>query len=241
MLQDSQTLATEMSKAALKTFNAPDEVRQFPKGRLELIKIGGATIGRAVFDPGWRWATSVQPMVKTKSCEAPHFQYHVSGVLRIKMDDGAEFDCKPGDVSLLPSGHDAWTVGDEPAVVVDFQGMVDYAAGHKHSESLGLLDGKSYAGTFVEKGKSKGDADTLSFSAGRFHSSACDKYGYGDAPYAAIADGEAIRLDAETRSPRYGKLIWKGVVKGKLLKCDVLMVQDGKPPIENVVTATLVS
>jgi len=241
MSQNLQTLATEMSKAELKTFNAPDDVREFPKGRLQLIKIGGATIGRAVFDPGWRWATSVQPIVKTKSCDAPHFQYHVSGVLRIKMDDGAEFDCKPGDVSLLPSGHDAWTVGDEPAVVVDFQGMVDYAAGHRHGEGAGLLDGKSYGGTFIEKGKSKGDPDTLSFAAGRFHSSACDQYGYGDAPYAAIADGEAVRFDAETRSPRYGKLIWKGVVKGKLLKCDVLMLQDGKPPIENVVTATLVS
>ena len=70
---------------------------------------------------------SVQPIAKTKSCEAPHFQYHISGVLRVRMDDGTEFDCKPGDVSLLPSGHDAWTVGDEPAVVVDFQGMIDYA------------------------------------------------------------------------------------------------------------------
>ena len=63
----------------------------------------------------------------TELCEAPHFQYHVSGILRIKMDDGTEFDCKPGEVSLLPSGHDAWVVGNEPAVVVDFQGMIDYA------------------------------------------------------------------------------------------------------------------
>ena len=115
--------------AELKNFGKPDEVREFPKGRVELINIGGATIGRAIFEPGWRWATSVQPIAKTKSCEAPHFQYHVSGVLRVKMDDGAEFDCKPGDVSLLPSGHDAWTVGNEPAVVVDFQGMLDYASG----------------------------------------------------------------------------------------------------------------
>ena len=116
--------------AELKNFGKPDEVREFPLGRVELINIGGATIGRAVFEPGWRWATSVQPLAKTRSCEAPHFQYHVSGVLRIRMDDGAEFDCKPGDVSLLPSGHDAWTVGDEPAVVVDFQGMLDYARGN---------------------------------------------------------------------------------------------------------------
>jgi hypothetical protein len=114
-------------KAELKSFGKPDDVRTFPKGRLELVNIGGATIGRAVFEPGWRWATSVQPMAKTKSCEAPHFQYHVSGTLRVKMDDGTELDCRPGDVSLLPSGHDAWVIGNEPAVVVDFQGMVDYA------------------------------------------------------------------------------------------------------------------
>jgi hypothetical protein len=123
-----------MEKAECKGFRKPDEVREFPKGRLELIKIGGATVGRAVFEPGWKWSTSVQPLVNTKSCEAPHFQYHVSGVLRILMDDGTEFDCKPGEVSLLPSGHDAWVVGNEPAVVVDFQGMIDYAkAPHVHS------------------------------------------------------------------------------------------------------------
>lgn len=116
-----------MKQAELKTFEKADEVREFPKGRLELVKIDGATVGRAIFEPGWRWATSLQPIAKTKSCEAPHFQYHVSGVLRIRMDDGTEFDCKAGDVSLLPSGHDAWVVGDEPAVVVDFQGMIDYA------------------------------------------------------------------------------------------------------------------
>jgi hypothetical protein len=120
-----------MEKAECKDFRKPDEVREFPKGRLELIKIGGATVGRAVFEPGWKWSTSVQPIVKSTSCEAPHFQYHVSGVLRIRMDDGSEFDCRPGDVSLLPSGHDAWVVGKEPAVVVDFQGMIDYAKSHE--------------------------------------------------------------------------------------------------------------
>ena len=116
-----------MNKAELKSFGKPDEVREFPKGRLELIKVGGATVGRGIFEPGWRWSTSVQPLAKTKSCEAPHFQYHVSGVLKVVMDDGTEFECRPGDVSLLPSGHDAWVVGGELAVVVDFQGMTDYA------------------------------------------------------------------------------------------------------------------
>jgi hypothetical protein len=121
-----------MDKAEVLNLNAPQEVREFPLGRLELITIVGATVGRAVFEPGWKWSESVMPIAQTKSCEAPHFQYHVSGVLHILMDDGTEFDCRPGDVSLLPSGHDAWTVGDEPAVVVDFQGMVDYARVHLH-------------------------------------------------------------------------------------------------------------
>jgi hypothetical protein len=116
-----------MNKAELKNFGNPEEVREFPKGRVDLLKIGGATVGRATFEPGWRWSTSVQPIARTKSCEAPHFQYHVSGVLMVLMDDGTELECKPGDVSLLPSGHDAWVVGNEPAVIVDFQGMVDYA------------------------------------------------------------------------------------------------------------------
>ncbi len=110
-----------------KNFVKADEVRDFPKGKVELITIGGATIGRATLKPGWRWSTSVQPLVKTKSCEAPHFQYHVAGTLKVVMDDGTELECKPGDISLLPSGHDAWVVGNEDVVVVDFQGMVDYA------------------------------------------------------------------------------------------------------------------
>jgi hypothetical protein len=118
-------------KAEMKSFTKPDEVRTFPKGKLELVNIGGAVVGRATFQPGWKWSTSLQPIVKTKSCEAPHFQYHVSGTLKILMDDGTEFVCKAGDVSLLPEGHDGWVIGDEPAVVVDFQGMIDYAKQHK--------------------------------------------------------------------------------------------------------------
>jgi hypothetical protein len=110
-----------------RNFGKADEVRVFPKGKLELLTIGGATIGRATLEPGWRWSTSVQPIAKTKSCEAPHFQYHVSGTLKVVMDDGTEFVCKSGDVSVLPSGHDAWVVGKENVVIVDFQGMKEYA------------------------------------------------------------------------------------------------------------------
>jgi hypothetical protein len=120
-----------MKNMEVKSLNAPEEVRKFDKGKLELVNIGGAAIGRGVFEPGWKWSSSVKPIVNTKSCEAPHFQYHVSGTLRVVMDDGTEMDLKAGDVSLLPSGHDAWVVGNEPVVVVDFQGMADYGKASK--------------------------------------------------------------------------------------------------------------
>jgi hypothetical protein len=120
-------MLTASAKAELKRFDKPDEVRKFPYGKLELVKIGGAMIGRATFEPGWKWSTSLQPIVKTRSCLAPHFQYHISGTIMVQMNDGSKFECKTGDVSLLPTGHDAWVVGNEPAVVVDFQGMIDYA------------------------------------------------------------------------------------------------------------------
>ena len=127
-LTDGQREEEDMARdTEKKDFAKADEVRVFPKGKVELITIGGATIGRATLEPGWRWSTSVQPIAKTKSCEAPHFQYHVAGTLKVVMDDGTELVCKPGDVSLLPSGHDAWVVGNENVVIVDFQGMVDYA------------------------------------------------------------------------------------------------------------------
>ena len=115
------------SKAELKSFGKPEEVRTFPKGKVELVRIGGALVGRGTFEPGWKWSESVKPLAKTKSCEAPHFQYQLSGTMHIVMDDGMEFDSRAGDVTLLPVGHDAWVVGTEPVVVVDFQGMIDYA------------------------------------------------------------------------------------------------------------------
>ncbi|MGC1404780.1 MAG: cupin domain-containing protein [Thermodesulfobacteriota bacterium] len=116
-----------MKKLEVKGFSNPDEVRTFDKGKLELIKVGGALIGRATLQPGWKWSESVKPIAKTESCEAPHFQYHASGTIRIRMDDGTERDVKAGEVSLVPTGHDAWVVGNEPVVLIDFQGMADYA------------------------------------------------------------------------------------------------------------------
>ena len=110
-----------------KSFAKADDVRTFPHGRAEILKVGGADVGRLILQPGWRWSTDVKGIAKTKSCEAPHFQYHVSGRLAIRMDDGTEFVAEPGDVTSLPSGHDAWVVGDEPVIVVDFFGASQYA------------------------------------------------------------------------------------------------------------------
>ena len=110
-----------------KSFVQPEEIREFPNGHAELLTLGGSPVGRLVFEPGWRWSNDVKPIAKTASCEAPHFQYHVSGRLGIRMDDGTEFVAGPGDLTSLPSGHDAWVIGDEPAVVVDFYGASNYA------------------------------------------------------------------------------------------------------------------
>ena len=123
----TQSVKQLVEAAEAKGFDHPDEIREFDKGKVELIKIGGATIGRATLQPGWRWATCVQPIAQTPSCQAAHLQYHIAGRLVVRMDDGTEVRCQPGDVSFLPPGHDAWVEGDEPAVIVDFQGMVDFA------------------------------------------------------------------------------------------------------------------
>jgi hypothetical protein len=115
-----------------KTFATPDETREFPNGKADILNIGGGAVGRLVFQPGWRWSKDVQPLVNTHSCEAPHFQYHLSGRLAIKMDDGTELVAGPGDVTALPSGHDAWVVGDEPVVVIDWFGASNYGKDHGH-------------------------------------------------------------------------------------------------------------
>jgi hypothetical protein len=116
-----------MQQTEHRSFEEPDETRHFPNGRAEIVKIGGGEVGRLVFEPGWRWSKDVKPIAQTASCLAPHLQYHVSGRLAILMDDGTELTAGPGDVTSLPSGHDAWVVGDEPVVTVDWFGASSYA------------------------------------------------------------------------------------------------------------------
>jgi len=115
------------SKAEQKNFSTPDETRSFERGRVDLLRIGDSEIGMLTLEPGWRWSDHVKPIAGTDLCEAPHFQYHVRGRLHVQMADGAEFEAGPGDVTALPHGHDAWVVGDEPVVVVDWWGASNYA------------------------------------------------------------------------------------------------------------------
>ena len=120
-----------MSKMQKMSLDAPEEVRPFVdgKGRLELVNLGGGPVGRATFEPGWRWSSHVKPLAGTESCQAAHLGYYVSGRMRVVMDDGQEEEFGPGDFAVIPAGHDAWIVGDEPCVVIDWQGFADYAKG----------------------------------------------------------------------------------------------------------------
>ena len=117
-------------KAEQKSFAAPDETRAFDYGALDLLHIGGAEIGRLTLQPGWRWSEHVKPIAGTDSCEVPHFQYHLSGRLGVRMDDGTELVAEAGDITSLPPGHDGWVVGDEPVVVIDWFGASAYGRPH---------------------------------------------------------------------------------------------------------------
>ncbi len=116
-----------MASSEHKAFASPDETRAFEKGQVDLLNIGGGQVGRLTLEPGWRWSTHVKPIAGTEWCQAPHFQYQVSGRIHVVMEDGTEFDSVAGDVTVLPSGHDAWVVGNESVVLIDWYGASNYA------------------------------------------------------------------------------------------------------------------
>jgi hypothetical protein len=120
-------MATTTTRLTKRSFNQPDEIRPFEaRGHLDVIDLGGV-IGRGVFEPGWRWSVDVKPIAGTDSCMAAHAGYVVSGSIHVVMDSGDEIDYGPGDLMLCPPGHDAWTVGDEACVMIDWTGYTDYA------------------------------------------------------------------------------------------------------------------
>ncbi|HQR30432.1 MAG TPA: cupin domain-containing protein [Anaeromyxobacteraceae bacterium] len=113
-----------MSRILIQRFSVPDETMPFvDKGRVDVLHVGEAKIGRAVFEPGWRWSRHEQPLFGTRSCEMPHLGYVLSGRLCIRMDDGEQVEVAAGDWVTVPPGHDAWTVGGEPCVILDVAGL----------------------------------------------------------------------------------------------------------------------
>ena len=118
---------TTGSLLSKKSFDTPDEVRTFEKGRLEVVTIANQTIGRATFEPGWKWSASIKPIAQTDLCEVEHLGYVISGQMTVKMRDGSEAHFGPGDAMYLAPGHDAWVTGKGPCTVVDFMGFPGYA------------------------------------------------------------------------------------------------------------------
>jgi quercetin dioxygenase-like cupin family protein len=120
-----------MKELQAKRFDTPDEVRRFAddRGRIDLVELDGNAVGRGTFEPGWRWSEHVKQLSGTDSCEVDHIGFVVKGQMTVAMDDGAQLTVGPGDVFHMPPGHDAWIVGDEPCVVIDWQGVADYAKG----------------------------------------------------------------------------------------------------------------
>jgi hypothetical protein len=111
-----------------KNFDSPDETRPFrAKGKADVVVVGGRTVGRGEFEPGWRWSENVKPIAGTDSCQAPHLGYMVSGHMRVMMDDGTQAEAGPGDVVWIAPGHDAEIIGDETCVFIDFSGFETYA------------------------------------------------------------------------------------------------------------------
>ena len=121
-----------MYEVVLKRFDSPDEVRTFEKGHFELVHIGGMTIGRATYEPGWKWSTHVGKALGKTSCDVEHVGIVISGRATAAMDDGRVTEMKAGDLFYIEPGHDSWVIGDEPYVSLHLMGASDYGA-QKHT------------------------------------------------------------------------------------------------------------
>jgi quercetin dioxygenase-like cupin family protein len=115
------------AKMVKKSTNQPDETRKFEKGKIDVMNVGDTSIGKGTFEPGWKWSSHVKPVVGGNSCQVPHTMYVISGKMHVKMDDGSELEFAPGDTGVVPPGHDAWVVGNENFVAIDFTGAKTYA------------------------------------------------------------------------------------------------------------------
>ena len=120
-----------MYEVILKRFEQPDEVRTFEKGNFELVQLGGMTIGRATYEPGWKWSVHVGKAAEAKSCLVEHVGLVISGRATAAMDDGRVIEMKAGDLFHIAPGHDSWEVGNDPYMSLHFMGAGEYARGKK--------------------------------------------------------------------------------------------------------------
>ena len=116
-----------MLDTVLKRFESPDKIRTFEKGKFEIVRLGGMTIGRATYQPGWKWSLHVGPTAGTKSCQVEHVGMVISGTAVAAMDDGRMIELRAGDLFYIAPGHDSWVVGDEPYVSIHLMGADQYA------------------------------------------------------------------------------------------------------------------
>ena len=124
-----------MYEVILKRFDHPDEIRTFDKGKFEVVHIGGMTIGRATYDPGWKWSVDVGQGLGKKTCDVEHVGLVISGRATAAMNDGRIVEMKAGDIFYIAPGHDSWVVGDEPYVSLHLMGASDYAS-HKQIKAV---------------------------------------------------------------------------------------------------------
>jgi quercetin dioxygenase-like cupin family protein len=117
-----------MASLEVKSTSSPDETRPFKdKGNAAVVNVGDHPVLYGTFEPGWRWSEHVKPIAGTDSCQAPHLIYCLSGRMGVAMSDGSKAEIGPGDVAWIAPGHDAWTIGHESCVAVDFGGYSQYA------------------------------------------------------------------------------------------------------------------
>lgn len=121
--------AMHVNRLETKSHDKPDEVRTPDKTRVEVVRLEGYTLGRFIFQPGWRWSQCVKPVVHTDSCQVGHVGYAVSGRITVRMNDGAQTTILPGMSYTIPPGHDAWVEGDEPFVGIEVMSAEVYAKG----------------------------------------------------------------------------------------------------------------
>lgn len=116
-----------MTQTLLRRFEKPDDTIVFEKGKFDVVKIGGMALGKASYEPGWKWSEHYSPIAGTESCLVEHVGLVLFGRIMIAMDDGTEFEAGAGDLFYVPPGHDSWVIGDEPYVSLHLIGAEDYA------------------------------------------------------------------------------------------------------------------